>query len=671
MNPKPCAPPSFPPALRRCLPALGLLGLTLAVYAQAHALGFVSFDDPDYVSQNPQIQSGLSWGTIAWAFTTHRAANWHPLTWISLALDSTFFGTGPAGYHVMNVAFHAANTLLLHHLLKRLTGRAGPSFLAAAMFAVHPLHVESVAWISERKDVLSTLFWLLTTRAYLRWVEAPHRGNQLLVAGYYGAGLLAKPMLVTLPVTLLLLDAWPLRRIPCGGGFWRAFGLRMLEKWPLFLAAAASSAITLWAQHSMGAMADLQRLPMVLRFGNATVSLAGYLHTMVWPSPLAAFYPLRPDQLEALTIGGSALVIVSLSWVCIHLRRPYPYLLVGWAWYLVTLLPVLGLVQVGSQSMADRYTYVPLIGPFAALSLGASDFLARFRIPTGVGRTLGGVVLGALSWMAFRQVSIWKDTLTLFEHAARVTQDNWLAHERLADTYLEAGRHEDSIRASSAAARIVPFRAINFTRIGDAWRALGNTEKAMSAYQGARDINPRDKRPTFALACIHAERGHLDQARALFEEVFHAHPGQLGQDPTFVHQARLHTRMSLGFIHRSAGDLEASNRMFDEALQVEPNHLGAYLTRALNLAQQGRARDALKGLAQAPEGLQESPGLLLIKARLARQAGDLALSQSTYAQLLAREPQNAEAAAGARPSPASGGLPGHRSVEPTIPRSRP
>lgn len=652
MIPVRSAPSRSASTLRRWFPALGLLGLTLVVYAQAHALGFVAFDDPDYVSMNLRVQAGLSWSTVAWAFTTHWAANWHPLTWLSLALDTTLFGTGPAGYHLVNVALHAANTLLLHHLLKRLKGGAGPSFFAAALFAVHPLHVESVAWISERKDVLSTLFWLLTTQAYLRWVEAPGRSNQVRVLGFYLAGLLSKPMLVTLPATLLLLDAWPLRRIPSGAGIWRAFGQRVLEKWPLFLAAAASSAVTVWAQHSMGAMADLQRLPVVLRFANAAVSIAGYLYAAVWPSRLAAYYPLRPDHLGALTLGASLLVILGLSWITFRLRRKHPYLLAGWVWYLITLLPVAGIIQVGGQSMADRYTYVPLIGPFTALSLGAAQALARLGSPPWVGRVLGGAVLMAFSVVAFHQVTLWRDTLTLFEHAVRVTRDNWLAYERLGDAYLDARRYQDSIRASSAAARLIPSRAINFTRIGDAWRALGNPEKAVVAYEGARAIDPRDLRPTFALACIHAERGAMDRARALFEEVRQARPGQLGRDPAFVQRALLHTRLSLGFIHQSAGDLETSNQMFDEALQVEPNHLGAHLSRALNLARQGRAPEALAGLARAPQGLRENPGFLLVQARLARQAGDLDLSRAAYARLLEREPQNAEAALGARPSPA-------------------
>ena len=396
----------------------------LIVYGRAATFGFAPIDDAYYVWDNAFVKGGLSWAGIKYAFTTNQTANWHPLTWLSLMLDAQIGGVNAGVFHSVNVLLHAANSALLYLVLAAMTGRRGRSGVVAALFALHPLHVESVAWISERKDVLSTLFWLLTLAAWLRYLERPRPARYVIVAGALVLGLMAKPMLVTLPVVLLVLDIWPLgrlrlapagggtagsgsealpagtksgsganndpvRRIPGGGGV----GALLVEKIPLFAISAAASVVTLIAQKTGGAIGTFDRFPLAWRTANAAVSTASYLWMTFWPRGLVYFYPHPHGSIDGGKVLLSVLVIVSLTVLSLLLARKRPWALAGWLWYLITLLPVIGLVQVGQQAMADRYTYVPLIGVFIMAVWGAAELFER---PMGGTASAAGAPAGAV-----------------------------------------------------------------------------------------------------------------------------------------------------------------------------------------------------------------------------------------------------------------------------------
>lgn len=429
--------------------ALGLAALTFAAYFSVLSNGFVSYDDGKYVTENPHLRAGLSTDTVVWAFTTFRASNWHPLTWLSHAFDVQLYGMNPLGHHLTSLLLHIANVVLLYWLLFRMTTSPWKSAFVAALFAVHPLHVESVAWVAERKDVLSTFFWMLTMLAYVRYAESPSAGCYLPVIILFAIGLLAKPMLVTLPLVLLLLDYWPLRRGPILG--------RLTEKIPLLVLAAGSCVVTFVAQRSGGSVADLGRFTLAERIGNALVSYVTYIGKAFWPSKLACFYPHPGSGLPAWQPILAAVGLIGFTGIVIKLSVRRPYLLTGWLWYLVALVPVIGFVQVGFQAMADRYTYIPLIGIFVMIawgipeSMGACEYEgvsarkrpparsrplrhSQTRTPTHSHTLLAAtaaLVLAVLAWRTSVEVRYWHDEVTLFERALAVTHGNYVAHNNL------------------------------------------------------------------------------------------------------------------------------------------------------------------------------------------------------------------------------------------------
>lgn len=365
---------------RRCAVYALLAAVTLAVYAQVHDFEFVNVDDPIYVTDNPQVQAPLSATGVAWAFTNAHSGNWQPLTWLSHMLDYQVFGLRAGGHHLVNVLFHVLNALLLFEVLRRMTRDDASSdglwrsAAVAALFALHPLHVESVAWVAERKDVLSTLFWLLTMAAYLGYVRRPSYGRYAWVLAAFALGLMAKSMLVTLPCALLLLDYWPLRRA-------RRASRLVAEKAPLFALSAAFSAVAVMAQHRGESLMSLEAYPLRWRAANAVVTYVHYLRETVWPTGLAAYYPHPKSALPLWHVAAAGVAILALTVLAVHWRKRRPYLLVGWLWYVGTLVPVIGLVQIGTQGMADRYTYVPSIGVFIALVWGLAELAGRLRIP--------------------------------------------------------------------------------------------------------------------------------------------------------------------------------------------------------------------------------------------------------------------------------------------------
>jgi hypothetical protein len=453
---------------------------TLAVFAQVVGFDFVDYDDNLYVTANPHVQEGLTPAGVRWAFTTFAAANWHPLTWISLMLDWSIGGPGPRVFHLTNLILHLANTLLLFLVLDRMTGRRWPSAVTAALFAIHPLHVESVAWIAERKDVLSTLFMLLTLLAYAGFVERPGLVRRLAVVFLFALGLLAKPMLVTLPVLLLMLDAWPLRRQEP----WRRL---VLEKAPLLALSIATGVVTFVAQRQGGTVGSMTLYPLGVRVANAVVATATYLGKTIWPTRLAAFYPHPGASLAAWEVAGSALVLAGLTLWTIRVRRSRPYLLFGWAWYLVTLAPVAGIVQVGWQARADRYTYIPLIGIFLGVVWFVSD---RFADRPALLSSAASAALVMLGIGAFVQAGYWRDSETLFTHALAVTDNNAVAHNNLGTALLRRGLPSQAEEHFAEAVRIDPSFADAHSNLGVALGRQGGIDEAILEFRRALDLDP-------------------------------------------------------------------------------------------------------------------------------------------------------------------------------------
>ncbi|HEX8943119.1 MAG TPA: tetratricopeptide repeat protein, partial [Gemmatimonadaceae bacterium] len=510
--------------------ALGLVALNISVYASVWRSEFVRFDDPDYVTQNPHVTAGLTWQGFKWALTTGHAANWHPLTWLSHMLDVQLFGMNAGAHHAVNLVLHVLNTLLLFGVLQRMTGATWRSALVAALFAIHPLHVESVAWVSERKDVLSTFFWMLTLLAYGAYVRKSGARRFALVLLLFALGLLAKPMVVTLPFVLLLLDVWPLRRI----ALW-ADGQRMIsaadrstamrlvrEKLPLFGLAAASSIATVIVQRRGGAVGNLAAYPVPVRLENALVSYVAYIGKMVWPARLSAFYPYR-ESLSAWAAGAAFLLIVATIGVVRGARR-HLYLLVGWLWYLGTLTPVIGIIQVGLQSMADRYTYIPLVGLFIIVAWGAVDLAERWPRQRAVVPAVAALVLAACAITARTQVATWRHSLSLWQHAVDVTTDNAYGQYNLGVVLVQAGRLDEGIARFREALRIDPNYSDVHIDLGNALNARGAADDALAEFATVVRLRPDYAEAHNAYGNLLRSRGRNADAIAQYREALRLDP---------------------------------------------------------------------------------------------------------------------------------------------------
>jgi Flp pilus assembly protein TadD len=496
---------------------------TFAVYCQVCSYDLVNFDDPIYVYKNQNVQSGITLDGIKWAFTTGHAGNWHPLTWLSHMLDCQLFGTDPGWHHLTNLLLHIANTLLLFAVFKRMTHALWQSAFVAAAFALHPLHVESVAWIAERKDVLSALFWILTMAAYLRYVKRPCVSRYCLVVASLILGLMAKPTLVTLPFVLLLLDYWPLDRIHLAGQTpKKARPSRKLspqtlvvEKIPLFVIVLASSITTLIVQRRAGAMRQVENFGLTVRLANASISYLTYVTKMIWPRRLAMFYPHPGNSVSIFYAAFSIVVLVVITIGVLRYARSRRYLLTGWFWYLGTLVPMIGLVQVGSQAMSDRYSYLPLTGLFIIFAWGFPDLLAKWRYREYALRASAMILLLALSICAHFQQRYWKNSITLCEHALDVTKNNHKAHSCMVESLREQGRIEEAIWHASEAVRIKPDHIAALNGLGLSLDDAGRIDEAIICYRKALKINPK-------LAAAHVNLGVvLVKKRNFTEAVWH------------------------------------------------------------------------------------------------------------------------------------------------------
>ncbi len=482
---------SFP---ARILLAVLIAVMVLVVYWQTGAFSFVDVDDGLYVANNPQVQAGLTGEGIVWSFTTVHASNWHPLTWMSHMLDVDIFGMDAGWHHRVNLLFHAANSILLFLVLMSMTKATWRSFFVAALFAVHPLHVESVAWIAERKDLLSTFFWLLAIGAYQRFTVSGGIGRYALMALFLALGLLSKPMVVTLPFTLLLLDFWPLARIGApmesgtaiaGGGYRRL----ILEKAPLLALSFLSCLATFMAQQAGGSVHTVD-YSLGVRLSNAAVSYVAYLWKTVWPASLAVYYPHPWDAggMPAWSVAAAFLCLGGITFLCLRNWKKRPYLATGWLWYLGTAVPVIGLVQVGGQGMADRYTYVPLIGIFVIVAWGVPEIVGRHRFGNRILGFAAAAILSALMAASWVQASYWRESIPLFEHAIELTTGNWNMHYNLAVAYHKQSRIDDAIAEYRKALRINPDDALSHNNLAMDLSARGRAEEAQFHFREAQRL---------------------------------------------------------------------------------------------------------------------------------------------------------------------------------------
>ncbi|MCS7033166.1 MAG: tetratricopeptide repeat protein [Phycisphaerae bacterium] len=557
-----------------------------ALYTRTVNFEFVNYDDDQYVFENPHIRSGLTFPAIAWAFTSVYASNWHPLTWISHMLDVELFGLSPGGPHAVNLLLHAANACLLYEALRRLTGDRWPAAFAAAFFAVHPLRVESVAWVSERKDVLSGLFWMLTLVAYERYARRATAGGYLTVLGMFVLGLLSKPMVVTLPFVLLLLDYWPLRRFAS-----ERWARVVLEKAPLLALAMAGSVVTYYAQKAGQTMPDEGAVPLEMRLANAVISYCVYLRQTVWPVNLAVFYP-HPSTFIGVRPATGAIIgcisfLASVSVAAVVLVRRAPWFAVGWAWYLGTLVPVIGLVQVGQQSHADRYTYLTVIGASIAAFWSVHAILRRFpgwRVPA----TLGGlIVLTALAVLSWRQVGVWRDSETLMRHAIAVVPNNYLAYNNLGHELVRKGDRAGAEAAFREMLRINPNDVGAMNNIAVELSARGEFAEAESLYRRAMKVNPDFILSYVHLGNLYARRGQHSAARELYQQALARNP-----DSPEAHH-------NLAALLAESGDYPAALEHWRTALRLKPDYADALHGYGLGLLVSGRADEGIQMLREA------------------------------------------------------------------------
>jgi protein O-mannosyl-transferase len=589
------------PKRQTIVPLIALLLFlgTLVLHYRALQNGFVNYDDPAYVTSNSHVQQGLTKRNVAWAFTSTAEANWHPLTWLSHMLDVQLFGLRPRGHHAQSVLWHAVNVALLFLLLAKATGFAGRSAVVAALFAVHPLNVESVAWVSERKSVLCTFFLLLALAAYGWYVRRPRASRYLLVALLFALGLMAKPMLVTLPLLLLLLDFWPLERFPT-----TSLSHLVLEKIPLLLLSGASAAITLYAQRAGGAIGSTTLLPLAMRTKNAIYSYFIYVDKALWPSRLAVFYPHPEDSLAAWKVAGAAVVLIAITAVCLRFRKR-PYLLVSWLWFLITLAPVIGIVQVGRQAWADRYAYIPLWGLFLIGIWLLAEAAARIKLSPGGQLAIALAVLLAYSLMSRIQIEYWRDSYSLFTHAIAVTGANAIAEGNLGSALIEMKRPEQAAPHLERAIQLMPAFAAAHYNLGTMLQRQNDLNPALQEYELALKYASDRREAAQArnnLGVLFNQLGRKDEAVTEFAAAIALNPDEQN---SFIGR---------GLIERDQGKLDAAQQDFVRASQIAPSALALYWEgRVLeDKGQRSAAAEAYRSV------LKLSPDLDDARARLDR-----------------------------------------------------
>ncbi len=571
---------------------------TLLVFRQVWNFDFTNYDDNDYVFENPHVLNGLTQDGIISAFTAPHAGNWLPLTWLSFMLDYQLFGANPGWIHLVNLFLHILNTLLLFAVLKKMTGALWPSAFVAAAFALHPMHVESVAWITERKDVLSTLFLLLTLTTYVCYVKNRSLLSYLLTILLFVFGLLAKPMLVTLPFVLLLLDYWPLKRFSIFNfqlpiekdpkseiqnlKFAQSFWHLIVEKIPFFALAAVSGVITFIAVKGSGSVTDINTLSLQSRVSNVFLSYTRYIGKMFWPENLAAFYPFDIESFSFWQIVLCVLLLLVIFFFAIWFGRERKYLPVGWFWFVGTLIPVIGLVHVGGQSYADRYTYIPYIGLFIMIAWGLPELFSKWRqrkIALGISMV---IVLTAFGIFAYRQVSYWKNSFTLFTHALEVTQNNYIAYCSLGVAYGELGRYQEAIESYNQTIRIDPAYAEAHYNLGVAYVTVGRYQEAIESSKQAIRIKPAYAEAYNNLGVAYSELGRRQDEIESYKQAIRINPDYAG------------AYYNLGFAYGELGRYQESIESFKQAIRIKPGYAEAHLSLGFTYLLTGEKDSALK-----------------------------------------------------------------------------
>jgi tetratricopeptide (TPR) repeat protein len=533
----------------------------LALYYPALENGFVNYDDPAYVTSNFQVQQGLSSRNLAWAFTSTAEANWHPLTWISHMLDVKLFGLSPAGHHAQSVLWHAVNVVLLFLLLAKATGFVGRSAIVAGLFAVHPLNVESVAWVAERKTVLSTFFFLLALAAYGWYAKKPRARRYLLVALCFSVGLMSKPMVITLPFVLLLLDFWPLERSSV-----TPLPKLALEKLPLLALSAASAAITLYAQRAGGAVGAAELLPLTMRLKNAVYSYLVYIEKAIWPSGLAVFYPHPEGSLALWQVTGAAVALTTITAVFWHFRERR-YLLAGWLWFLGTLVPVIGILQVGRQAWADRYAYFPLWGLFVIVVWLLSEAVARVPLSRVAQVAIALAVLFGYAAATHVQIGFWRNSYRLFAHAVQVTPANGIAEGNLGSALMEMRRPDLALSHLERATELTPTLATPHYNLGTILLRQNALDRAQREYQLALKYasDEREAAQTHNnLGVLFNHLGRKDEAVAEYTQAISLNPSEQN------------SLMGRGRIEQEQGRLDAALQDFMRAAQIAPSPTALY-----------------------------------------------------------------------------------------------
>jgi tetratricopeptide (TPR) repeat protein len=633
-----------------------LAAITLAVYWQVRGFDFTNYDDRDFASRNPIVLRGLTWDGVKWALTTHHFDYWHPLAWLSHMLDVQLFGLNAGAHHLSSVFIHLLNVVLLYLTLWRMTGAWDRSAFVAALFALHPLNVDSVAWVAERKNVLSTTFWLLTMWAYARYVERPRPGRYLMTLAAFALGLMAKPMLVTLPFVLLLLDYWPLGRVqlaravpvpeqrntkhgtPAGpilhppSSILHSVSRLLLEKLPFLALALAACVITYATAAAKGFVVPAEKFPLLLRVLAVPVAYVSYLAKTFWPLDLSVLYPHRGAWSHWMVAGAILILLCVSVFVFCRLRRQ-PYLTVGWLWFLGALVPVIGLVQTGSQYVADRWTYVPNIGLFVLVTWGAADLAARWKIPVAALRTGAAIILLTCASLTFRQIPHWRNSVTLFSHAVAVTRDNAVAHNNLGVALGDEGRLQEAVAQFQEALRIQAEYVDARRNLGVALGALGRWPEATNQFHENLRLRP-DHAAThhelgaalFKLGDYAGASNHLTQAAAL--------------DPK-----NADTQFKLGFTLATMGQPAQAIAHYEKALRIEPGNAAAHNGLAKALSAQGRVADAIPHFFEAVRLKPDHDDARLHLGLALASQGDLGGALLQFSEAVKLNPTNAPARA--------------------------
>ncbi len=623
---------------------VGLAAITFAAYSPILKNEFITYDDGSYIAENPAVLSGLNWTSIQWAFNVGYSGNWHPLTWVSHMTDVALFGVNPSVHHLMNLLLHIANSVLVFLVFQRMTKIVWPSAFVAIVFALHPLHVQSVAWAAERKDVLSMLFWLLTMWSYVRYVERPKTARYLLALLFFALGLMTKPMLVSLPIVLLLIDFWPLRRTKLTGGTkeqdpkkrgttktisgWMPLGSLLKEKLPFVGLAIVSSVITFLAQREGGAVAGTGVLSLGLRITNALISYLAYIGKTFWPSNLAFFYPHPAEHLPLWQAVLAALILIGVSVGAVMIAKRRPYIPFGWFWYLVTLVPVIGIVQVGLQAMADRYMYIPIIGLSVMIGWGVSDFLKT--INKRVLAFAAVVLTVSMAASTFVQAGYWRNSRTLYEHAIEVTDHNWVAHTNLGVVLAKEGRINDAMDHYTQALQIKPDYVEARRLLAFHLANGGRIDEAITHFKEALKINPNDPEARNNLGSLLARKGKVSEAINEYREALRTNPNYVD------------ARFNLGFFLSQQGNTSEAIEEYLEAVRIKPDYADARLNLGNLLIAQGKSDE---GIAQYAELTRYNPnyekGHFALGIQLAGQ-GKFREAIAHYSEALRINPSYAE-----------------------------